>query len=101
MTKITPETLTLALIEYLPKPWSHITSMHFAVASLYDPEKGYAACTQEELADELMITSRTIRSCKKELAASGLWTMERGRNGVPSTYKPSKKLRALVRRAAR
>ena len=75
--------------------------MHLAVALRYDTEKGYAACTQDDLADELMVSLRTIRYSKKELAASGLWDMERGRNGVPSTYKPSKKLRALVRRAAR
>lgn len=100
-TTITSQALQAAIIKYLPQPWTRAVAMHLALAGRYDVDTGSAACTQEDLAKELKVSPRTIKTLNKEVRDSGLWIFDRGNHIVPSTYTPSKRLIALVRKDAR
>lgn len=100
-TTLTSQALSIALIKYIPQPWTRSIAMHLALARRYYPESGYASCTEDELAAELKVSVRTVRKLKAQIADEGLWILGGGYYSTPSTYTPSKSLIALVRKDAR
>lgn len=83
------------LVHYINRsqtyPSNNSRSVALYIADYYNPKKGYAFPSQEQMAEDFSVHPPTIRRWLKELASTGYWTITKGGLNNSSRYAPSPK----------
>lgn len=81
------------LVHYINRsqtyPSNNSRSVALYIADYYNPKKGYAFPSQEQMAEDFSVHPPTIRRWLKELASTGYWTITKGGLNNSSRYAPS------------
>lgn len=81
------------LVHYINRsqtyPSNNSRSVALYIADYYNPKKGYAFPSQEQMAEDFSVHPPTIRRWLKELASTGYWTITKGGLNNSSRYAPA------------